>query len=47
MSVGAGLRMALSKFVTARIYVGVPLMNTHYYEQANARFHFDLIISPF
>ncbi len=47
MSVGAGLRMALSKFVTARMYIGVPLMNTKYYEQASARLHFDLIVSPF
>lgn len=47
MSVGAGIRLALSKFVTARVYVGVPLMNAHYYEQANARVHFDLIVSPF
>lgn len=47
MSVGAGVRMALSKFVTARIYIGVPLMNTQYYEQGSARVHFDLIVSPF
>ena len=47
MSVGAGIRLALSKFVTARVYVGVPLMNTKYYEQSNARVHFDLIVSPF
>lgn len=47
MSVGAGLRMAFSKFLTARVYIGVPLMNTSYYEQANARVHFDLIVSPF
>ena len=47
MSVGAGIRIALSKFVTARVYVGVPLMNTKYYEQSNARVHFDLIVSPF
>ena len=47
MSVGAGIRMALSKFVTARIYIGVPLMNTQYYEQGSARVHFDLIVSPF
>ena len=47
MSAGAGIRMALSKFVTARVYIGVPLMNTHFYQQANARLHFDLIVSPF
>lgn len=47
MSAGAGIRIALSKYITARIYVGVPLMNTTYYEQASARAHFDLIVSPF
>ena len=47
MSAGAGIRMALSKFVTARVYLGIPLMNTSYYEQASARLHFDLIVSPF
>ena len=47
MSAGAGIRMALSKFVTARVYIGIPLMNTHFYQQANARLHFDLIVSPF
>lgn len=47
MSAGAGIRIALSKFVTARVYVGIPLMNTTYYEQASARAHFDLIVSPF
>jgi hemolysin activation/secretion protein len=46
-SVGAGLRIAVSKFLTARVYVGVPLMNAGIYDQANARLHFDLIASPF
>ena len=47
MSVGAGIRMAISKFITARLYVGIPLMNTGYYHEANARVHFDIIASPF
>lgn len=46
-SVGAGLRIAVSKFLTARFYVGIPLMNTNSYDQSNARLHFDLIASPF
>jgi hemolysin activation/secretion protein len=46
-SVGAGIRIAVSKFLTARVYVGVPLMNAGIYNQANARLHFDLIASPF
>lgn len=46
-SVGAGIRVAISKFVTARLYVGIPLMNCGVYDQANARVHFDLITSPF
>ena len=47
MSTGAGIRIALSKYVTARVYVGIPLMNTRNYDQASARAHFDLIVSPF
>lgn len=46
-SVGAGIRIAVSKFLTARVYVGIPLMNAGVYDQANARLHFDLITSPF
>lgn len=46
-SIGAGIRIAVSKFLTARVYVGVPLMNAGIYDQANARLHFDLIASPF
>lgn len=46
-SVGAGIRVAVSKFLTARVYVGVPLMNAGVYDQASARIHFDLIASPF
>ncbi len=47
MSVGAGFRMAISKYITARIYLGIPVMNTRLYQEANARIHFDLIVSPF
>ena len=47
MSVGAGIRMAISKYITARLYIGMPLMNTHMYREPNARIHFDLIASPF
>lgn len=47
MSVGFGLRMALSKYITARMYVGIPVMNTRLYQEPNARVHFDLIVSPF
>ncbi len=46
-SVGAGIRLAISKYLTARIYIGVPLMNTGIYNQSNARVHFDIIASPF
>ena len=47
MSVGFGLRMAISKYITARMYVGIPVMNTRLYQEPNARVHFDLIVSPF
>jgi hemolysin activation/secretion protein len=46
-SVGAGIRIAISKYLTARVYVGIPLMNAGIYNQSNARVHFDLIVSPF
>ncbi len=46
-SVGAGIRLAISKYLTARVYVGIPLMNTGVYNQSSARVHFDLIASPF
>lgn len=46
-SVGAGFRIAITKYLTARLYVGIPLMNTKNYNQANARVHFDIIASPF
>ena len=47
MSVGAGMRMAISKYITARLYVGIPIMNTRMYREPSARVHFDLIVSPF
>ena len=46
-SVGAGIRMAFSKYFTARLYLGIPLMNRGLYEQSSARVHFDLVASPF
>lgn len=46
-SVGAGIRIAVSKFLTARVYLGIPLMNAGVYDQSSARIHFDLIASPF
>lgn len=46
-SIGAGLRVAISKYLTARVYVGVPLMNASMYNQSSARVHFDIIASPF
>lgn len=46
-SVGAGIRVAISKYLTARLYVGVPLMNTGTYNESSARVHFDIIASPF
>lgn len=46
-SVGAGIRLAISKYLTARAYVGIPLMNCGVHDQASARLHFDIIASPF
>ena len=46
-SVGTGLRIAISKYITARFYIGIPVMNTRMYREPNARIHFDLIVSPF
>lgn len=46
-SVGAGLRFVISKYLTARMYVGIPLMNKEIYGESSARLHFDLIASPF
>lgn len=46
-SVGAGIRVAFSKYLTARFYVGIPILNVKNYDQASARLHFDIIASPF
>lgn len=46
-SIGAGIRIAISKYLTARLYVGIPLMNVSEYNQSDARVHFDIIASPF
>ena len=46
-SIGTGIRLAISRFFTARVYVGIPLMNVGIYNQSGARVHFDLIASPF
>lgn len=46
-SVGAGIRFAISKYITARFYIGFPLMNTSLLRQSNARLHFDVVVSPF
>lgn len=46
-SVGAGIRIAISRFLTARVYIGAPLMNAGIYDQASARAHFDIIATPF
>ena len=46
-SVGAGIRLAISKYLTARAYVGIPLMNCGVYDQASARLHFDITASRF
>ena len=46
-SIGAGIRVAISKYLAARVYIGVPLMNAGVYNQSGTRIHFDLIASPF
>ncbi len=47
MSAGGGVRVGISKYLTARVYVGVPFMNKDLYQQENVRVHFDIIASPF
>ncbi len=47
LSTGVGLRFALSKYISARFYVGFPLMNKNEYRESDARFHFDIIAVPF
>lgn len=47
LSAGVGLRFALSKYISARFYVGFPLMNKKAYQESDAAFHFDIIAVPF
>ena len=47
LSAGVGLRFALSKYISARFYVGFPLMNKKIYQESDASFHFDIIAVPF
>ncbi len=47
LSTGMGLRFAISNNISARFYVGFPLMNKREYHESNARFHFDIIATPF
>lgn len=47
LSTGVGLRFALSKYISARFYVGFPLMNKKTYRESDASFHFDIIAVPF
>lgn len=44
-SIGCGLRIALSKYLTARLYWGFGLRTIQ--GEPSARFHFDLISTPF
>lgn len=47
LSDGVGLRMAFNKYLSARFYVGFPLMNKGTYHESDTSFHFDLIAVPF
>ena len=47
LSDGVGLRMAFNKYLSARFYVGFPLMNKGTYHEDDTNFHFDLIAAPF
>ena len=47
LSDGVGLRMAFNKYLSARFYVGFPLMNKGTYHESDTNFHFDLIAAPF
>lgn len=47
LSDGVGLRVALSKHLSARFYVGFPLMNRGTYHESDVRFHFEIIAVPF
>ena len=47
LSDGVGLRIALNKYLSARLYVGFPLRNKKTYHESDASIHFDLIAVPF
>ena len=47
LSDGVGLRIAINKYLSARVYVGFPLMNKGTYHEDDTSFHFDLIAVPF
>ncbi|MBQ9271844.1 MAG: ShlB/FhaC/HecB family hemolysin secretion/activation protein [Alphaproteobacteria bacterium] len=47
LSDGIGLRIAINKYLSARFYVGFPLMNRGTYHESDTSFHFDLIAVPF
>ncbi len=47
LSAGAGFRIAISKYLSGRLYLGVPILNSSYYDQATCRIHFDIVASPF
>ena len=47
LSDGIGIRVALNKYLSARFYVGFPLMNKGTYHESDTSFHFDLIAVPF
>lgn len=45
-SIGAGIRIKLTRFLTARTYLGIGFNSSHY-DEKSTRFHFDLISNPF
>ena len=47
LSDGIGVRIAINKYLSARFYVGFPLMNKGTYHESNESYHFDLIAVPF
>ena len=47
LSYGFGLRAAVSKYISTRVYVGFPLMNQKTYHESDTSFHFDLVATPF
>ena len=47
LSDGVGLRIAINKYLSARLYVGFPLRNKKTYHESDASIHFDLIAVPF